>query len=536
MLLSIFVLAVFIFETFSSYKSEIKNAEIHSANLTQVLEEQISGTFEMIDLSLKELQDTFESEPVLSRKRSDLYNKWLSVRKSRLSEVLSFKVVNQDGFFVGDDRGIISDSNLADREYFQSSKKSTKNELIISKPLISKTASVWVVVLARPVLGAHAEFKGLLLATVPITHFQKIFSALNVGANGVITLYGFDRHIYARKPLAEDKVGKRVIMAPQMESLLNGNHNYDTYQFVSNIDKTNRILTARKLEGYPFVVVTGLAKKDLLVDWKLRTFIYLIFFMILFSVFVFFLLHFLNSLEIVEEQRKHAIQSAKLSSLGEMASGIAHEINNPLTIISGLAITLKRSNAENENDKKLNASLDRIIKMVDRIAKIIRGLRSFSRDSYNDPVIPTSVQKILLSTLDLCQERMINKHIGLKVTPFEDVSVMAREIQISQVVMNLLSNSMDALENAQTKWIKIDVTDLGKFIAVRVTDSGAKIDDKISSKIMQPFFTTKSVGKGTGLGLSISKGIITAHEGHFYLDNDYPNTSFVIELPKAQGH
>lgn len=531
-IVGLLILAVFLFESYSSYKREMKNAEVQSRNLTEVLEEQVSSSYKKIDLSLQDLQDQFSKEETLTAKKSSTYNEWLLTHRKRLPEVLSFKAFDQDGEPLGDDLGFLSKDNIRDREYFQYLKTSGKDELKISKPLISKTAHISVMVLSRPILSKEGKFKGLILGTIPLDYYRKMFADLDIGSRGVITLYGFDHFVYARIPWSEEYFGKTITLSPMIDDLINGSKNLITYVFASPIDGIERVLTARRISDYRFTVVVGLALKDFLYAWKLRTLIYVILIVILFTVFASFLLRFLNSLELVEEQRKQAIQAAKLSSLGEMASGIAHEINNPLTIISTIAMTLKRPKGENDVDLKLNESLDKIIMTVDRIAKIIKGIRSFARDSYHDSAVVTSVQHLIDNTLELCNERLKNNKIDLRILPFQDQNIECREVQIVQVIMNLLNNSLDALEGSNDKWIEVKVIDQGSHISVAVTDSGKKIPEAVVQKIMQPFFTTKAIGKGTGLGLSISKGIIEAHKGRFYFDRAAPYTTFVMEFPK----
>lgn len=530
----VILFAASVLESYWSYKSEIRNAEIQAANLSQLLEEQIASSFKKIDIALQELQDDLGTQKRLSAADSATYYKFLITRKNRLPEVLSFKLINSNGEYVGDDIGRLNKQNVRDRDYFNELKNSSLDKLVISKPLISKTAGVWVLVLARGIYSNEGQFRGLVLASISIEHYRKMFAALNVGEHGAIIFYGNDHYVYARKPWREEVIGQRVELGRPMLDLISGAKNIVLYKTISSIDQIERIVAARNMTGYPFVVGTGLALSDALYTWKIRTCLYFVFMIAIFSFFTFFILRFLNSLEILEEQRKQAIQSAKLSSLGEMASGIAHEINNPLTIIAGLAVTLKRTKIDNEYDKKLNDTLDRIIQTVERIAKIIRGLRTFSRDSFDDPVIPTSVQTIIANTLDLAKERILNSNISLKVLPFNDVFVLGREVQIAQVLMNLLNNSLDALEGIHNKWIQIEVIDKGDSVSIRVLDSGPKISAEFAEKIMQPFFTTKAVGKGTGLGLSISKGIVEAHKGKFYLDTEAEFTCFTIELPKGQ--
>lgn len=237
--------------------------------------------------------------------------------------------------------------------------------------------------------------------------------------------------------------------------------------------------------------------------------------------------------EIIKLQETKIFASARLSSLGEMAGGIAHEINNPLAIIQAKAEFLKKRVARNHLDNEtIESGLDKIIETCNRIVGIIKGLRSFSRNSENDPFIPVSVKSVVNDVLGLISEKIRMSAITLDVAIPEDFIVSGRPAQLGQVFMNLISNSYDSIENKTDKWIKIHAKLLNKNrIEIRVIDSGSGIEDHIQNRIMQPFFTTKEVGKGTGLGLSIAKGIIEDHSGRLWLDNDFPETCFVVELP-----
>lgn len=226
------------------------------------------------------------------------------------------------------------------------------------------------------------------------------------------------------------------------------------------------------------------------------------------------------------------VASAKMASLGEMAGGIAHEINNPLTIIMGLAgIVKKRIQIKNVDLDVVKEDLKKIEQTVERISKIINGLRSFSRNAEGDLKIPVKISKIVEESLDLCREKFKNHSIELRLNFNSDAIVNCRPSQISQVIMNLLSNAHDAVATLSEKWVSVDISMTESTISIAVTDSGNGISKEIVDKIMQPFYTTKAVGKGTGLGLSISKGIIDGHQGRLDYDSLSKNTRFVIELP-----
>jgi C4-dicarboxylate-specific signal transduction histidine kinase len=291
----------------------------------------------------------------------------------------------------------------------------------------------------------------------------------------------------------------------------------------------------RKIDEFKFVVTVGVGDYDIFYFWYIRTALYIFGIIGLFIFYFGFLFNYLESKDKLDEQRKSALQSAKLSSLGQMAGGIAHEINNPLTIIMATATRMRRLKTNEETEKLLNDSIDKINSTVERIAKIIKGLRNFSRDSYNDPTLPTSLKKMIDETLLLCVASFRHNSVEITVLPFEDVNIEAREVQIEQVLLNLLNNAYDAIVDYPEKWIKIKVAVEKSTVKIFVIDSGARIKESVADMMLEPFFTTKEIGKGTGLGLSISKGIVEAHNGQLYYDKNYPNTCFVVELPRSQS-
>lgn len=236
--------------------------------------------------------------------------------------------------------------------------------------------------------------------------------------------------------------------------------------------------------------------------------------------------------QLIKDQQARMISSAKLSSLGEMASGIAHEINNPLAIIKGKAYhILKKLEAGEVNNEFLIKEISKIEQNSLRIVKIIKGLRTFSRHGEGDPFQVVTFKSLLDDVLELCYERFKYQGVLLKTTGDLSTDILCQETQIAQVLLNLINNAYDAVSTMPDPWVEVNVYKGEEFIRISVTDSGHGITFEIAAKIMQPFFTTKEVGVGTGLGLSISKGIIEMHDGNFYLDHNCPNTRFVIELP-----
>lgn len=234
--------------------------------------------------------------------------------------------------------------------------------------------------------------------------------------------------------------------------------------------------------------------------------------------------------------RARAFDSAKLASLGEMAGGMAHEINNPLAIMMGQAEQIRAlaTNAGGPEGTKLLEKSEKLILSVLRIRKIIQGLLLFSRDAENDPKIAFSLRSLLEDSLGLCKEKFRYARVDLILDPVPELQVLCRPTQISQVLLNLLNNAYDAVQDLDQKSVRLYFMDLPHAVRVTVHDNGAGVPKDLERKVFEPFFTTKDFGKGTGLGLSISRSIVEEHGGELTLNPSNGGASFSFTIPKAK--
>jgi signal transduction histidine kinase len=236
--------------------------------------------------------------------------------------------------------------------------------------------------------------------------------------------------------------------------------------------------------------------------------------------------------QIIIEQQSKMITSARLSSLGEMAGGIAHEINNPLQIILGHSNRLKRKLEKDMIQKDdFNSSLSEIEKTCERIVTIIRGLKNFSRNGEDASKSLTTVGLILSDVISLISEKFNNNGIKLSLDISFDEKVLVNTVQLGQVFMNLMNNAFDAVIGLETKWIHVRAYRQDDFIVISFIDSGQGIPKEVSDKMFEPFFTTKDIGVGTGLGLSVSKGILLKDGGKLTFEIVHGHTSFSVWIP-----
>lgn len=238
--------------------------------------------------------------------------------------------------------------------------------------------------------------------------------------------------------------------------------------------------------------------------------------------------------QLIEEQRLQTIKASKMAALGHMSGGVAHEINNPLTIISGNTSMLKKSFQKEEFDRsKAFHRLETIESNIERISRIIQSLRLFSKEGDFSQRDDLELNSIFSYAQDMVSEKLKSLGVELRIVGNTSVFINVSKFQVGQVFFNLLSNSIDAIRNLPEKWIEISVHERKNNVIIRITDSGKIEDEKIIENLFTPFFTTKEVGQGMGLGLSVSRGIIESYGGSLEIDMNDPNSCFVIIIPSC---
>ena len=225
-------------------------------------------------------------------------------------------------------------------------------------------------------------------------------------------------------------------------------------------------------------------------------------------------------------------QSAQMAALGQMAGGMAHEINNPVGIIAATcALAQEKFQSDGKIPKLLYPILPPLKRRQRAFPKVVKDLRFFAGRPGDEQYEAVPFARIVEKAAAFCSARFKAHQVSFSVDGGDaDLSIECRPYHMTQVLMNLLNNAFDAIQTSEEKrWIRVEVMDLGEKIEVAVTDSGHGISEEIRSKIMQPFFSTKEIGQGMGLGLSVSKGILASHSGDLWLDSGSPNTRFVVD-------
>lgn len=235
----------------------------------------------------------------------------------------------------------------------------------------------------------------------------------------------------------------------------------------------------------------------------------------------------------LREKQEQLVQAAKLATLGELTTAVAHELNNPLNnigLFTGNAIDLIEFGSLDRG--RVLEELRSAMRQVQKASEIISHLRTFGRTA---PIsrIPVAINDVVKRARALLREQLRLRQITVETSLAEsEPVVMGSEIQLEQVFINLLTNARDALAEAPHKLIRITSQVDGERVVLAVRDTGWGVPAEFEQRIFDPFFTTKEVGKGTGLGLSITYGIIQEHGGAITLEN-HPGhgATFRVELP-----
>ncbi len=234
--------------------------------------------------------------------------------------------------------------------------------------------------------------------------------------------------------------------------------------------------------------------------------------------------------DITEQQRlqDQLIQSEKLAGIGILASGVAHEINNPLSGIIGMAELA----LEEDDPTRQKAYLTDILSCAQRIGEITNGLRSYSRMAKKDELMEIDLNEILESSLKMVSFAFKGVKVDVERQLQPNLKIKANPGEIQQVFVNLITNAFQAM-NGKKGMITLYTKSLEDSVEIKIKDNGIGIPQKNLNKIFDPFFTTKKVGEGTGLGLNIVYRIVTKYEGKIEVESKVGyGTIFTIKFPK----
>ena len=230
-------------------------------------------------------------------------------------------------------------------------------------------------------------------------------------------------------------------------------------------------------------------------------------------------------------------EATKLAALTEMSNGVAHEINNPLTIIAGVIqiVEMKMENKKLKDDDLRNL-LETVTAATERASHVVRSLEEFSRDGSKDPFQIISLKTLCLDSVDIFKERCSKLEILIKTEKLKPLFINCKAVQIVQTLFHLISNSIYEIVNLKDRWIEFESKEDNSSIYLRLTDSGFGIPQEVVKSMFEPFVSQKAESlEATGLGLSIAKIILSEHKGNISYELYKGHTSFLLKFPKPKS-
>lgn len=233
------------------------------------------------------------------------------------------------------------------------------------------------------------------------------------------------------------------------------------------------------------------------------------------------------------EANRKAHHLSQVSILGQLSASIAHEIRNPLTVITGNLDLIESQMKKGAPPPDMNARIEKLRGMTDRIGEIVRSVSRMYHSGEHEPVMTESVSGLIRDALSFSQQKCREKDISVEVIQNDPaLTIACKALLVSQAIVNLIHNSIDAAKEFKERWIRIVVEEQGANVQISVIDSGPGIPQAVLANIGMPFYTTKGVGKGTGLGINLAKKIVEDHGGEFRYDQTSPHTKFDMIFPK----
>ena len=228
----------------------------------------------------------------------------------------------------------------------------------------------------------------------------------------------------------------------------------------------------------------------------------------------------------MKEQQVGYIHDTRLATLGELSASLAHEINNPLSIIE---LATEKISRKSDSPEAVEKSVSKIQKALTRIQKISKNMKNFSSNVSTELKEKHALKDIIENSVHLSSFQ--NKSVSIDVNTCPDLYIQGTDVQLEQILINLITNAIHAMEAMDNAKIEIGFIKVDKHIQILVSDNGPGVPEEIKDKIFSSFFTTKEKGKGTGLGLSISKKIAEEHSGDLTLEDRDGKSLFVLSLP-----
>ncbi len=553
-------------------------AATSSLELAQTYEAQVGRALREIDHAMKLIKYAYEQQGARFN-LSDL--KTRDLLPPDIAFVVS--IVDRKGDVVASTR-VITSTNVFNQDYFQIQRR--KDTLTVGRPVRLPGSGEWKLQFSRRLNATDGTFAGVVVIVVDAAYFVSSYESSQLGEHGVLGILGTDGVFRARRTGELVSAGDTIDYA---SIVLDTDLSSTEVTLSTNVwDGVRRYTCARRIFDFPLAVVVGLAEDEQLASAhrNIRDYLWIATVGSILLILVVAVLGRMSwqlaqsrlrigaeqqrrieelheSKVKLEEMQNQLIQSEKMASVGQLAAGVAHEINNPIGFVNSNLHSLEKyidqlfsllakyeaSSSSLMGNAEVLAALNQVREGIDldflrediptllkesrdgigRVKKIVQSLKDFAHVDPSDDWKWSDLGKELDNTISIAWNEL--KYKCELVRDYGEIPLVeCLPSQISQVFLNMLVNASHAIKEKGT--ITVRTRQSGDSVEIDIADTGRGIDPAHMSKIFDPFFTTKPVGQGTGLGLSISYGIIHKHHGEITVVSERgKGTTFTIRLP-----
>ena len=574
--------------TFIGYRSNqdkdlvLKQSIANLQNIAISFKEHSQATIRNSDEALRIIKFHYETR---GAKDFNLLNEYFEKNVIDVSFFNQAGIINKEGIYEFSNLQNHKKIDLSDREHYRVQKEEYPYGVFVSKPVLGRASKKWSIQLTKRLNTPNGDFNGVAVVSFDPTYFVDYHKQIDLGPQSFTSLVGTDGFVRTLRVGDVSKIDgsvPQIVLPQQVKDKASG-------YFVSDnlFDQVKRIYAFERLTNQPLVVIVGVQESEALAEYDRLMRSYLILgglLSILIATFTSIAIAMirraqkLNS-ELLQsyvdmqsakqselEMSQRLTQSEKLAALGQLAAGVAHEINNPIGYVNSNLGTLRQyfnacekiiSNYENlfassglshideKNSsellkKKLNytfikedihATLNESQEGIVRVKNIVDDLKNFSRSDNANLFVRSDLHKAILSTLNIVNNEV--KYRADVDIQFGDIpEIECLPSQLNQVFLNLIVNAAQAQPQGKRGKIVISTGTANDKVWIEVSDNGTGISKENLKKIFEPFFTTKELGSGTGLGLAVSYGIIQRHSGTLTVSStEGVGTSFRVEIP-----
>jgi len=555
-------------------------ARLNLQNIAVSFKEHSMASIRNTDEALRIIKYHYEAS---GNKDFELLNGYFEQGAIDVSFLNQVGIINAEGIYEFSNLKSHKKVDLSDREHFRVHRDGYPYTLFISKPVIGRASGKWSIQLTRRLENKDGSFKGVAVASFDPNFFADYYRKIDLGPDSLTALIGVDglpRMLRVGDQTLLSESTPRIALPDVATNATSGS-------FVSDqlFDRTQRLYVFEKLTHQPLLVLVGMRESEVLSEYTRLEHSWLLSSSVLTALIVLFVgiaIHYIRrsekinaelreSYRVLDEAKQHELdmsnrltQSEKLAALGQLAAGVAHEINNPMGFVASNINTLRKyadvlqqamqaTHRQQRGEitfdelqaleKRLNINfvlsdlrtmLNETEEGVVRVKHIVSDLKNFARADSQRDWVQADLRQGIQSTLNIVNHEVkyradVQLNLG-ELPPIECIPS-----QINQVFLNLIVNAAQAMPEGRRGTIEVRGCVDGDTVCVEVEDDGDGIAPENINRIFEPFYTTKGTGSGTGLGLSVSLGIVQRHQGSLTVRSEPGRgTCFRVCLPIHQ--